>query len=315
MDGHTSSADFHDDELCNTCKDKDCKVTNTKGETQVLDAKWIQCDSCKGWHHGMCQNLAKSEVNTIIKLEIKGVRWFCDECRSKPICANTSNTDIPLVNSLDERFNRIEQQMHKLTSSITSQESRLDTKLEMIEKSYASVLKSNTENIQKSIEVNSSAKTILQKSLAQTENETRKLNAILYGLPEEKDKSSAEQIKEFMKHTCFQHTNIPAQAFRLGKILEGKTRPIKVIFEDEKTKWAFITRVNSSLKGENYFCKPDTSKEFREQEYALRQQVKSLRSNNTDISYRIRSMKIQQKNPESGDWVALLPTKTKTTTC
>ena len=118
-----------------------------------------------------------------------------------------------------------------------------------------------------------------------------------------------------MKHTCFQHTNIPAQAFRLGKILEGKTRPIKVIFEDEKAKWAFITRVNSSLKGENYFCKPDTSKEFREQEYALRQQVKSLRSNNTDISYRIRSMKIQQKNPESGDWVALLPTKTKTTTC
>ena len=90
----------------------------------------------------------------------------------------------------------------------------------MIEKSYASVLISNTENIQKSIEVNSSAKTILQKSLAQIETETRKLNAILYGLPEEKEKFTAEKIKEFIKHKCFQHTNIPVQAFRLGKILE-----------------------------------------------------------------------------------------------
>ena len=55
------------------------------------------------------------------------------------------------------------------------------------------------------------------------------------------------------------------------------------MFEDEKAKWALITRVNSSLKGENYFSKPNSSNEFREQEYAQGLHVKNLKLNNTDI--------------------------------
>ncbi len=51
----------------------------------------------------------------------------------------------------------------------------------------------------------------------------------------------------------------------------------------------------------------DNTKEYRDQEYKLRQQVRRLREDNKEGSYRIRSMNIQQKDKTTGEWVVLKP--------
>ena len=147
----------------------------------------------------------------------------------------------------------------------------------------------------------------MQKTLDISDAESRKLNAILYGLPENNNKSALNQVTEFLKKDCFTQSTNPTQALRLGAKIESKSRPIKVKFNDENSKWEFVKRVNDQLKGQGFFCKVDNTKEYRDQEYKLRQQVRQLREDNKEGSYRICSMNIQQKDKTTGEWVVLKP--------
>lgn len=140
-----------------------------------------------------------------------------------------------------------------------------------------------------------------------------KFNAILYGLAEESDKTAVSQITEFLKKECFTQSVNPTQAFRLGTKQENRTRPIKVKFSDENSKWEFVKRVNGQLKGQGFFCKVDSTKEHRDQEYKLRQQVKTLRESDKENGYRIRNMNIQQKDKTTGEWMPLNPAGNKNT--
>lgn len=81
-----------------------------------------------------------------------------------------------------------------------------------------------------------------------------------------------------------------------------KPRPIKVEFPDETSRWEFIRRANATLRQSNTRAKPDESKEKRDQQYALRQKIKELKSvGDTDAEYRIRSLQIQKKRLTRGN--------------
>lgn len=67
------------------------------------------------------------------------------------------------------------------------------------------------------------------------------------------------------------------------------------------------------LKMKKIFCKLDTSKEHRDKEFALRQQIKKLRDEKSGVNYRIRDMQIQSRQSESGNWIVMRPTATATT--
>lgn len=81
---------------------------------------------------------------------------------------------------------------------------------------------------------------MLQQSLDNADAETRKVNAILYGLHGNNEKSVADQVKEFMIAECFMHTPDPLNASRLGAKIENKKRPIKIKFKYEAEKWEFL---------------------------------------------------------------------------
>ncbi|KAF6038485.1 hypothetical protein EB796_003211 [Bugula neritina] len=112
-----------------------------------------------------------------------------------------------------------------------------------------------------------------------------------------------------MKNYCFQHSNAqpdrqPKSAIRLrtgGPVDPNRPRPIKVEFTSKASKWEFIERANASVRSRNVFVKAYESKEKREEQYALRQRIRDLKhSPDTDGEYRIRSLKIQKKDPVSG---------------
>ena len=79
------------------------------------------------------------------------------------------------------------------------------------------------------------------------------------------------------------------------------------------SKWEFVKRVNSQLKGQGFFCKLDTTKEHRDQEYELRQQMNQLRSSNNEINYHIQNMNIQQEDGATREWVVMKSVENKNT--
>lgn len=78
----------------------------------------------------------------------------------------------------------------------------------------------------------------MTQELDKKDTETRKNNAILYGLPEAG--TAMEDVLELMKKEIFMNFNKPVQAVRLNQRVSGKARPIELRFVDEKSKWEFL---------------------------------------------------------------------------
>ena len=108
-----------------------------------------------------------------------------------------------------------------------------------------------------------------------------------------------------MKKEFFKQHNKPVNAIWLGQKTPDKVRPIKLKFTQEKYKWEVLTRANSVLRNDKIFCKLDLSKQARDKEYSLRQQLRELKTENTEVEYRLRNQTIQQKSERSGECVNL----------
>ena len=74
-----------------------------------------------------------------------------------------------------------------------------------------------------------------------------------------------------------------------------------------------MKRVNSSLSSEYCFYKLDLSKQTKDKEFALGEQIRSLKDDNKDMECRIKNQTIQQKPAGSGEWQALTPVNSKST--
>lgn len=145
---------------------------------------------------------------------------------------------------------------------------------------------------------------LLASEMDKKDNEARKSNAILYGLTERD--TAMQDVTNLMCKELFKNFNKPVQAVRLGPKTENKNRPIKLRFEDERSKWEFLKRVNHALRADSLFCKLDMNKETRDKEYTLRQQVKKLKEEQPTIQFRIRDFNIQKK-ADSGNWEKVKP--------
>lgn len=309
-----------EEQKCRTCGQQECFVKTSKGNQQKCSTKWIGCDLCREWFHGTCQDLQDHEIRSLIKLDKKNVKWFCDVCITQ-FESSTNGKDGGKLQSLAEnttvnnKLRSIEALVGKMAATMEKSQSVLNERMEKMESSYTAAVKSNTAGVQKSIEINSSAKTLLARNMEHNQSEARKNNAILYGMKLEESKTAIEQVKQLLRNDCFLHTQEPVKATRLQTTTGATTlRPIKLEFPDEATKWEFLKRVNATQKEQNIFCKLDESKETRDQQYALRQQIREMKATGGDNTtlYRIRSLKIQTKT-ESGEWVYLNKSTKQTT--
>ena len=168
---------------CGTCNKKECGSHST----------WISCDCCKKWYHNQCQNLVKSEVTIITRRVSKGVKWFFTICLPSLLIKNS--TQKSPVSTTDDKLDQISMSIQILTEKLHDQ----IAKIEEQDKSYAEVLKANIDSFQKNVQVNTKTQTILQKSLDAPDTEYRKLNAILYVLTKEQDKTAIDQVVELKK--------------------------------------------------------------------------------------------------------------------
>lgn len=137
-------------------------------------------------------------------------------------------------------------------------------------------------------------------------NEAGKSNAILYGITERN--TAIQDVMDLMSNKLFKNFNKPVQAVRLSAKTERKNHPIKLRFEDEKSKskWIFLKRVNHALRSVSLFWKLHMNKETRDKEYTLCQQIRKLKEEQSAIQYRIRDLNIQKK-AELVNWERLKP--------
>lgn len=74
------------DTTCGSCDQVDCTIQinqtrSNRGVTnQKVSTRWIKCDKCLLWYHGLCQQLRDGDIHTIGRLEVAGLRWLCDTC-------------------------------------------------------------------------------------------------------------------------------------------------------------------------------------------------------------------------------------------
>lgn len=282
------------DEKCQTCS-KDVI------ENQIM----ISCDCCELWFHNVCQNLSKTEANLIGKCLSKGIKWFCTSCCPSLMVMKSNQK----AKTTDEKLDLIAMTVKSLNDKIST---TTNSGTDNTEQPYYQALMKNIATMNKSAEANEQnikkSQDIIQQTLDQSDVEARKVNAILYGIEEKEQTKAIEQIKEFLKEECFSKSPTPVSAFRLGAKKEGRpSRPIKIKFNDEESKWEFVKRVNANFKSQKIFCKLDTNKEHRDKEHALRQELQKIKAVNNDQQYRIRDMQIQSRPSESGNWMVLKP--------
>ena len=298
----TTAAYPKPDEVCTSCKEKECYVVTSgnKKKKQKADFKWIDCDVCQLWFHGTCQELKPSEVNNIIRLASKGVKRYCEECT-----VNTQQTGtIPHMKKLCN----IEKMVITLQGKVDDYRKETNEQAVCLKKSWAEIANNGqiAKDMKRTMQASTTTQALLAANLEKKDMEERKNNAIIYGLTEKK--TAMEDVTELMQKDLFKSFNKPVQAIRLSRKADDKTRPLKLVFSDEKAKWDFMKRVNHSLRSENMFCKLDANKDTRDEEFQSREHIRARnKDENNQHQHRIRNLTIEKKIAASGKWEPLKP--------
>lgn len=193
-DGSTNRTPVNREILCRTCKEIECHMSSKRGNQHKVNSKWISCDLCSEWYHGMCQDLQNSDIAFLDKNEEKGIKWFCNTCCPQINAAAKGNNEnslgglaaVAANSAATEKLSNIENMIkHMATAS-----DNLEGRMEKLEKTYSEALQSNREGIKKSNEINSSARAILQQHHEANQQEARKNNVILYGVTEKSESTA-----------------------------------------------------------------------------------------------------------------------------
>ena len=165
----------------------------------------------------------------------KGIKWFCPKCKSFIVkVPNNSDASKSADGKLDAIYHDVKEltakQANQTTSTVTSDKLCSDAH-------YAS-----KEEILKSIDETSRQVqwhgNLIKKNIDHTDSETRKLNAILFGLAEQPEKKVANYVQAFVTTKCHLQNHGPVNAYRFRQSTgrTKKPRPIKALFNDEDDK-------------------------------------------------------------------------------
>ena len=153
--------------LCGTCKEVECHISGKKGQHKI-NTKWIVCDLCSEWYHGMCQDLQNSDIGFLVKNDKKGIKWFCSDCCPEiESAAKDENKGLHKLTAVaankvaQNKLSNIESMINK---SMTAASSCFEERMGKLEKSYAEAQQSSNESIKQTQEINYSAKAILKKT-------------------------------------------------------------------------------------------------------------------------------------------------------
>ena len=138
------------------------------------------------------------------------------------------------------------------------------------------------------------------------DKEKRKNNLVVHNLPESKAQDPKERaskdmdaIKDLIRGEFHLNADI-SKAFRAGKLLQDKPRPLVVTLSDEATKWEILRlapQLRGSTKYDDVFLSPDRTPEERERDRKVRFEAKKLREEGKKVRIHRGKVVVIQDDP------------------
>ena len=245
------------------------------------------CECCAGWFHTDCQDLSASAVYALETYELP---WICISCRAE------LKQKRRLVRRIDRQVEVRMKGMEKvITSQIDETEQRLTRKLSDLglqsTKELDQKLEVGLKNVESNVtkEIGKSSDEVKKAVVEHERRVDRSHNVIMHNIPEceggtvaEKMEHDQEQVKKIINSICENDREIRVErVFRLQRRdanSNPEPRPRLLLVRFEKKKDADLVMKNRfGLRHAGYpntYINRDLSKEEREKEWLLRQELK-----------------------------------------
>ena len=236
--------------------------------------KALMCECCVQWIHIACEGLDETVYDVLFKggESVGNLRYDCKKCRAK-VCEAV------------EKFKVLEQDTAELKSAMKD-----------VKKDVSSIKTTIKETVQDGITNFLSTNQDFEK---------RKMNLIVFGLPELPDNQQQLDIpakkkldKEAITKIIQDELNVAlsprtgiSNASRLGAKQVGKTRPVKIEFLDINAKRDVLSKAKNLRKSTSDIAKkiyinPDLNKDQLKAEKELRKQMWERRANGENVIIR-----------------------------
>ena len=288
----TSSAER---EICVSCK-------------EIVEDDAVECHWCAKWQHIKCANVSKSQYDMLNTCPDQIV-FFCCVCIVKlPTVLEKFNGSKDTQSTVDEQIKVIQTQLTDLAAKMNDQ---IDSRFQQLEKEIITNLPSSNSVTQSLPSAHEPVRTVTAISASQVINEyrdreSRKLNIILHNVPESESTESTTRITHDTHAVADIADKIGigsvdvSSTVRLGKIIEGRSRLLKVHLCNLQHKRLLLSNAKK-LKGlsgvhQKIYITPDLSLKERQDNKLLREEL-LRRKRNGESELIIRRGQIVSKTP------------------
>lgn len=189
-----------------------------------------------------------------------------------------------LIDAKDEQVKRLQESVAKEVKTVKQE---METFSSVLQKEMKNQTSEVTKNVASSV---FSVKKVGEVVKDAVEKEERGKNLVLFGVNEEANEQLNTRVGDILENTG-QKPRI-LECFRLGKVEDGNTRPVKVKLENSVVVRE-VLRKSKLLKNaegcRNIFICPDRTVEQRRAQKELLSQLRQKRTENPDARYCIRS--------------------------
>ena len=257
------------------------------------------CNLCELWFHIDCVQFPKAVYDILSKhKDLESIKWFCPTCK-------------PKSEEALEKYCSLERKTETLSEDMITVKNEVET------------LKTTISNIVK--------KEIFDGLGERQEIERRKMNLVVYGLPEpDIDQSIAWDTDKKVQHDTDTVRNIfvnelgaalsPREGIvdsrRLGKKTDDRPRPLKLVFNNMEAKRFVLVnaknlRNSTDPIGKKLFVNPDLTPSQRKIQHELREEMWKQRENGKNAI--ISKGKIIEASVEVNKVRKVKPTTSKST--
>jgi len=163
-----------------------CVMCNSYGDAGT---RWLECERCTNWFCGSCLNMDENFFN-ILHMR-KDFHWFCTECEGLAITAVKVDRDIE---------ERCAAYMEKMSLRVTKLEEAVELKVDKTDTdamgAHLTLLDSKVDGINTDIRDISARMDLMR--FEHEEQEKRKNNVIIRGLPEEVESGDEALVLEVL---------------------------------------------------------------------------------------------------------------------
>lgn len=186
-----------------------CKIPENEIDLGTLPIPLIKCDSCINYLCEKCCGLGATELRCIT-LKKRKMMFLCNECEEGLLL-------IPkLIKKINEMQNQIDNMSNKL-ENINSHSNNNDSSVYIPE----SEMLRNESIIQELHERQIRASNVIMLNVSESKKDNQQARS----------EEDTTRVQEIIENTGVSVSNL--KTYRLGRYIEGKMRPIKIILPDQ----------------------------------------------------------------------------------